>query len=363
MLMFIVGTIQRASGDIDRDAEYALSKLLQIGTVTEYQKEFEMLIKRVTIPESLLKSFFYLGLNWLYNVYSLGLILQLWEKPFFRARIIEARFEDENNQEVDANVGDQEEAKVKDKQEVKKADDQEIENIQDEKGKNVEDQQVSEADDDSNIVDFSLFYLSSSILGLIWTVKKYGQTPKTLDDAFSLSLAAEARFTDLQLLKFLRSYPSTLGEAFFRARITEARFEDENNQEVDANVGDQEEAKVKDKQEVKKADDQEIENIQDEKGKNVEDQQVSEADDDTNIDDFRKSIGLEMVLGPENDRASCGELDAQPSPPDEGVMTFLRKKVKTGAVVGKRVLLQVIMLNLKVGSSMGFERMGVLVLF
>ncbi|GJW62472.1 hypothetical protein Tco_0111807 [Tanacetum coccineum] len=41
-------------------------------------------------------------------------------------------------------------------------------------------------------------------------------------------------------------------------------------------------------------------------------------------------------------RASCGELDAQPSPPDEGVMTFLRKKVKTGAVVGKRVLLQVL---------------------
>ncbi|GJR60865.1 hypothetical protein Tco_1503027 [Tanacetum coccineum] len=171
MLMFIVGTIQRASGDIDRDAEYALSKLLQIGTVTEYQKEFEMLIKRVTIPESLLKSFFYLGLNWLYNVYSLGLILQLWEKPFFRARIIEARFEDENNQAVDANVGDQEEPKVKDKQEVKNANNQEIENIQDEEDKNVEDQQVSEADDDTNIVDFSLFYLSSSILGLIWTVK------------------------------------------------------------------------------------------------------------------------------------------------------------------------------------------------
>ncbi|GJV51393.1 hypothetical protein Tco_1447134 [Tanacetum coccineum] len=44
-------------------------------------------------------------------------------------------------------------------------------------------------------------------------------------------------------------------------------------------------------------------------------------------------------------RASCGELDAQPSPPDEGVMTFLRKKVKTGAVVGKRVLLQVLCSN------------------
>ncbi|GKC11963.1 hypothetical protein Tco_1008745 [Tanacetum coccineum] len=60
------------------------------------------------------------------------------------------------------------------------------------------------------------------------------------------------------------------------------------------------------------------------------------------VGDHGKSIGLEMVLGPENDRASCGELDAQPSPPDEGVMTFLRKKVKTGAVVGKRVLLQVL---------------------
>ncbi|GKB84474.1 hypothetical protein Tco_0956746 [Tanacetum coccineum] len=48
-----------------------------------------------------------------------------------------------------------------------------------------------------------------------------------LEEAFSLALAAEARFTDLQLWKFLRSSPSTLGEAFFKARITEANFEDE----------------------------------------------------------------------------------------------------------------------------------------
>ncbi|GKE82275.1 hypothetical protein Tco_1552275, partial [Tanacetum coccineum] len=73
--------------------------------------------------------------------------------------------------------------------------------------------------------------------------------PKTLDDAFSLALAAEARFTDLQLLEFLRSYPLNLGEAFFRARITDARFEDENNQAVDTIVGDQEDLNVKDKQE------------------------------------------------------------------------------------------------------------------
>nr|GEU33691.1 hypothetical protein [Tanacetum cinerariifolium] len=145
-----------ASGDIDRDTKYALYKLLQMGTVAEYQKEFEMLIKRVTIPSN----------------------------------------------------------------------------------------------------------------------------PKTLDDAFSLAVAAEARFTDLQLLEFLSSYPSNLGEAFFKARITEARFEDENNQAVDTDVGDQENPDVKDKQEVKKADDQEIENIQNEEGKNVEYQQVLEANDE-----------------------------------------------------------------------------------
>ncbi|GJZ25492.1 RNA-directed DNA polymerase, eukaryota, reverse transcriptase zinc-binding domain protein [Tanacetum coccineum] len=54
-------------------------------------------------------------------------------------------------------------------------------------------------------------------------------------------------------------------------------------------------------------------------------------------------------------KASCGELDAQPSPPDEGVMTFLRKKVKTGAVVGKRVLLQVIMHNFEGWKLDGYQ--------
>ncbi|GJV67524.1 putative reverse transcriptase domain-containing protein [Tanacetum coccineum] len=36
---------------------------------------------------------------------------------------------------------------------------------------------------------------------------------------------------------------------------------------------------------------------------------------------------------------TCGELDAFVSIPDEGDMAFLRKKVKSGAAVGKRVLL------------------------
>ncbi|GJZ58467.1 hypothetical protein Tco_0613961 [Tanacetum coccineum] len=73
--------------------------------------------------------------------------------------------------------------------------------------------------------------------------------PTTLDEAFSLACAAEARFTNQQLWELLRSYPLTLGEAFFRTRIIEARFEDENNQAVDTNVGDQEDPDVKNKQE------------------------------------------------------------------------------------------------------------------
>ncbi|GKC51303.1 hypothetical protein Tco_1074048 [Tanacetum coccineum] len=166
-----------ALGGSDRDAEDALSKLLQMGTVAEYQNEFEVLINRVTgISKSLLKTCYISGLK---------------------------------------------------------------------------------------------LALQCALLRLNLT---------TLDEAFSLAHATEARFTNLKLLELLRSNPTTLGEAFFRDLITEARFENKNNQAVDNNVGDQEDPNIKDKQEVKKADDQEIENVKDEEGKNVEDQQVSEAD-------------------------------------------------------------------------------------
>ncbi|GJZ96257.1 hypothetical protein Tco_0668591 [Tanacetum coccineum] len=176
-----------ASDGSDPDAEYALSKLLQMGTVAEYQNEFEMLIKQVTTPKSLLKSFYISGL-----------------KPALQCAL-------------------------------------------------------------------------------------FRSNPKALEEAFSLAMAAEARFTNQQLWELLRSYPLTLGEAFFRARITEARFEDENNQAIDTNVVDQEDPDVSDKQEVKKADDL-IKNIKDEEGKNDEDQQVSKTDDDTNNDDFDCSL-------------------------------------------------------------------------
>ncbi|GKB56241.1 hypothetical protein Tco_0912427, partial [Tanacetum coccineum] len=112
-----------ASDDNDQDAEYALSKLLQMGTVENYQREFEMLIKRVMIPESLLKSFYIFGLKLdlqclllrtnpktLDEAFSLARAaetcfanLDIWEflrsnpstlgEDFFKARITEARFE------------------------------------------------------------------------------------------------------------------------------------------------------------------------------------------------------------------------------------------------------------------------------
>ncbi|GJT11514.1 hypothetical protein Tco_0858556 [Tanacetum coccineum] len=105
-----------ASDGSDPKAKYALSKLLQMGTVTEYQNEELNLGSRPT---------------------TLGDVFSL-------ARIIKARFEDTNNQEVDNNGGDKKDPNVNDKQEVKKADDQEIKNVKDEERKNVKDQQVYE---------------------------------------------------------------------------------------------------------------------------------------------------------------------------------------------------------------------------
>ncbi|GJR59048.1 hypothetical protein Tco_1501210 [Tanacetum coccineum] len=53
-----------ASNENDPDAKYALSRLLQRGTMAEYQKEFEMLISQVTgKSESLLASIYTFGLK------------------------------------------------------------------------------------------------------------------------------------------------------------------------------------------------------------------------------------------------------------------------------------------------------------
>ncbi|GKF75235.1 hypothetical protein Tco_0224679 [Tanacetum coccineum] len=111
-----------ASVGSDLEAEYALSKLLQMGTMAEYENEFEMLINRVTgIPQSLLIPFY---ISWL--KLHLQRELNLVSRPttlgdvFSLARIIEARFEDTNNQAVDNNSGDKKDPNMNDKQKVKK---------------------------------------------------------------------------------------------------------------------------------------------------------------------------------------------------------------------------------------------------
>nr|GEV54541.1 myosin heavy chain-related protein [Tanacetum cinerariifolium] len=95
-------------GGSDPEAKYALSKLLQMGTVAEYQNEFKMLINQVMgIPQSLLIPFYIIGLklhlqrelNLVSRLITLGDVSSL-------ARIVEARFEDTNNQAVDNNGGD-----------------------------------------------------------------------------------------------------------------------------------------------------------------------------------------------------------------------------------------------------------------
>nr|GFA29602.1 reverse transcriptase [Tanacetum cinerariifolium]GFA35301.1 reverse transcriptase [Tanacetum cinerariifolium] len=85
-----------ASGDSDRDAKDALSKLLQMGTVAEYQNEFEMLINRVTwISESLLTSFYISGLKVTLQIELLRAMPTILGEAFSLTRIIETRFEDE----------------------------------------------------------------------------------------------------------------------------------------------------------------------------------------------------------------------------------------------------------------------------
>ncbi|GJY23228.1 hypothetical protein Tco_0396886 [Tanacetum coccineum] len=106
-----------ASGGNDRDAKDALSKLLQMGTVPEYQNEFVMLINRVTrISESLLKSFYISGLKVALQIELLRVRPTTLAEAFSLARITEVRFEDERSTVVIAkpnnlNTGEKDDAK------------------------------------------------------------------------------------------------------------------------------------------------------------------------------------------------------------------------------------------------------------
>nr|GEZ77967.1 hypothetical protein [Tanacetum cinerariifolium] len=84
------------SGDSDQDAEYALSKLLPISTVAEYQNEFEILINRVTgISQYLLKLLYIFGLKLELQRKLLSTRPTILGEAISLARITEARYEDE----------------------------------------------------------------------------------------------------------------------------------------------------------------------------------------------------------------------------------------------------------------------------
>ncbi|GJU98908.1 hypothetical protein Tco_1328179 [Tanacetum coccineum] len=82
-----------ASGDSDQDVKDALSKLLQIGTVAEYESKFVILANRVTrISENLLKSFYISGLKPTLQCALLRSNPTTLGEAFSLARATEARF-------------------------------------------------------------------------------------------------------------------------------------------------------------------------------------------------------------------------------------------------------------------------------
>ncbi|GJW21940.1 hypothetical protein Tco_0032562, partial [Tanacetum coccineum] len=84
-----------ASGGSNQDAEYTLSKLLQMGMVAEYESEFVILANRVTsISQSLPKSFYISGLKPALQCALLRSNPTTLGEIFLLARATEARFTD-----------------------------------------------------------------------------------------------------------------------------------------------------------------------------------------------------------------------------------------------------------------------------
>nr|GEV68913.1 reverse transcriptase [Tanacetum cinerariifolium] len=92
-----------ASGGSDQNAKYALSKLLQMGTVVEYESVFVVHENRVTgIFESLLTSFYISRLKLTLQIDLLRTRPITLEEAFALAWIIKARFGDERATAVEA---------------------------------------------------------------------------------------------------------------------------------------------------------------------------------------------------------------------------------------------------------------------
>ncbi|GKB95601.1 hypothetical protein Tco_0981738, partial [Tanacetum coccineum] len=96
-----------ASGGCDQNAKYTLSKLLQLGTMAEYESEFVVLANRVTgISESLLTSFYICGLNLTLQIDPLRARPITLGEAFALARITKAHFEDKRATTVIAKPND-----------------------------------------------------------------------------------------------------------------------------------------------------------------------------------------------------------------------------------------------------------------
>ncbi|GJR64819.1 reverse transcriptase [Tanacetum coccineum] len=96
-----------ASDGSDQDARYALSNLLQMGMVAEYESEFVVHANRVTgISESLLTLFYISGLKLVLQIYLLRARPKTLRESFTLARINETRFEDERATTVIAKPND-----------------------------------------------------------------------------------------------------------------------------------------------------------------------------------------------------------------------------------------------------------------
>ncbi|GJS09024.1 hypothetical protein Tco_0365820 [Tanacetum coccineum] len=86
--------ISKDNGGSNQNAEYALFKLLQMGTVAEYESEFVILANRVTgISKSLLTSFYIFGLKLTLSIELLRERPTTLGEAFSLACIIEARLE------------------------------------------------------------------------------------------------------------------------------------------------------------------------------------------------------------------------------------------------------------------------------
>ncbi|GJT18886.1 hypothetical protein Tco_0877592 [Tanacetum coccineum] len=87
-----------ASDGSDQNTEYALSKLLQMGTVVEYESEFVILANRVMdISANLLKSFYISGLKLELQRELFRSMPTTLGEAFSLAHIAEARFEDKRS--------------------------------------------------------------------------------------------------------------------------------------------------------------------------------------------------------------------------------------------------------------------------